>query len=178
MTQSKSKKLTIANVITISRLVVLPFIVYFLIKDQRIIASVIMLISLLSDGVDGYIARRFDQETELGKILDPLCDKIFLAVILITLLVIDSIPIWIVIIIIVRDFLILLGSYVVLKYKSVVLTSSLVGKITGIILGVVILAYTIKLKQIGLVFLYLSVPAIIGSFIFYTLRYIKVMKGA
>lgn len=177
MADSKSKKLTVANLITVSRLVMLPVVVYFLIKDLRIIAFIIMLISLLSDGVDGYVARRFDQETKLGKILDPLCDKIFLAGILITLVLIDSIPIWIVIIIIARDFLILLGSYIVLKHKSVVLTSNLIGKITGIIFGVIILAYTINLKQIGLVFLYLSVPAIIGSFIFYTCKYFRVMKG-
>jgi CDP-diacylglycerol--glycerol-3-phosphate 3-phosphatidyltransferase len=136
-----------------------------------------MFISLLSDGVDGYIARRFNQATELGKILDPLCDKISLAVILVTLLLLNALPIWIVIFIIMRDVLILIGSYIVLKQKSRVLTSNALGKVTGMIFGAIILAYTINLKQIGLFLVYLSIPAIVGSFILYTRRYLKVMKG-
>ncbi len=178
ITRQRNNKLTVANIITVSRLVMLPIIVYFLVQDERTIAFIIMLISLLSDGIDGYVARKFNQETELGKMLDPLCDKICLAVILITLLLINSIPIWIVILILVRDVLIIVGSYVVLKQKSVVLTSNLFGKITGIIFGAIILAYTLNLRQVGLIFLYLSIPAIIGSFILYTHRYFKVLKGA
>lgn len=178
VTQRKNRKLTVANIVTTSRLFMLPFVVYFLLQEQRITAFIIMLILLLSDGVDGYIARKFNQETEAGKILDPLCDKICLAVILITLLLINSIPIWIVILIISRDVLILVGSYIVLKQKSIVLTSNLLGKITGIIFGAIILAYTLNLRQVGLVFLYLSIPAIIGSFVLYTHRYFKVLKGA
>jgi len=178
MTKVHEKKLTISNVITISRLITLPFIVYFLITDQRVIAFIIMLIALLSDGIDGYLARKLHQESELGKSLDPLCDKIFLAVILITLYVIGSIPLWGVIIIVSRDFLILLGSFFILRLKSAILTSNLLGKITGFIFGVIICAFTLNLKYIGMVFLYISIPAIIGTFVIYTSRYLKVMKGA
>jgi CDP-diacylglycerol--glycerol-3-phosphate 3-phosphatidyltransferase len=177
MTKARDRKLTISNVITISRLIALPFIVYFLITDQRIIAFIIMLISLLSDAVDGYLARKLHQESELGKSLDPVCDKIFLAVILITLYVIGSIPLWGVIVIVSRDFFILLGSFFILRLKSTILTSNLLGKITGFIFGVIICAFTLNLRYIGMVFLFISIPAIIGTFTIYTVRYIKVMKG-
>lgn len=178
MTKVYDKKLTISNIITISRFITLPFIVYFLITDQRVSAFIIMLIALLSDGIDGYLARKLHQESELGKSLDPLCDKIFLAVILITLYIIGSIPLWGVIIIVSRDFLILLGSFFILRFKSAVLTSNLLGKITGFIFGVIICAFTLNLRLIGIVFLYISIPAIVGTFFIYTSRYIKVMKGA
>jgi CDP-diacylglycerol--glycerol-3-phosphate 3-phosphatidyltransferase len=175
--QSKTKNLTVSNIITISRLVALPFIVYFLFSDQRITAFVIMIISLLSDAIDGYVARKLNQISDLGKFLDPLCDKISLAVILITLLLIDAIPLWAIIIIIARDFLILLGSYFILKDKSLVLTSNVWGKITGFILGAVVLAFTLNLREPGMILIYLSIPAIIVSFVVYTYRYVKVMKG-
>jgi CDP-diacylglycerol--glycerol-3-phosphate 3-phosphatidyltransferase len=172
------ESLTISNIITISRLIALPFIVYFLLNEQRIIAFIIMLISLLSDGIDGYVARKLHQESELGKFLDPLCDKISLAVILITLFLIDSIPLWPIIIIIVRDFFILLGSYFIIKNKSVVLTSNLWGKVTGFIFGAIILSFTLNWKEVGMIFIYISIPAVIVTFIIYTQRYIRLMKGA
>jgi len=172
----KSDKLTISNIITISRLIILPFIVYFLVKQERIIAFIIIMISLVSDAVDGYVARRLHQESELGKCLDPLADKISLAVIVMTLISINAIPFWAVIIF-VRDFLILLGSHFILKNRSIVLTSNFWGKITGCIFGVIISAFTLNLRPLGMVFLYMSIPAIIVTFIIYTLRYIRVMKG-
>ncbi|MEO0184238.1 MAG: CDP-alcohol phosphatidyltransferase family protein, partial [candidate division WOR-3 bacterium] len=112
------KKFTISNIITIIRFLLLPAIIFFLVKKERLTAFIIMLVALFSDVIDGYIARKFHQETEFGKLLDPLCDKISLAVILITLLLINSIPIWAVIIIGLRDILILVGSYIVFKKKS------------------------------------------------------------
>jgi len=175
--QSENKILTLANIITVSRLVLLPFIVYFLLKDQRIIAFIIMLIALCTDAIDGYLARRMHQESETGKFLDPLCDKISLMVILITLLIINSIPLWGVIIIVLRDILILAGSFVLFKNRSVIFKSNFLGKITGLLLGAVVLVFMLNMKQLGNILLYLCIPAIIGSFVIYLGRYIRTMKG-
>lgn len=171
------KTMTISNIITLSRIILLPFIVYFLLTNQRVVAFVIMLISLLSDAVDGYLARKLQQESEVGKFLDPLCDKISLIVIVITLLIIDSIPLWGVIVLVARDILILLGSYVMWRHKSIVFKSNTIGKITGIILGAILLAFTLNLQRTGEILLYLSIPAIIGTLAVYWVRYINVMKG-
>ena len=173
----KSKDLTVSNFITVSRIFLLPFIVYFLVRGQNIIAFILMLVAFISDGIDGYVARKLHQESELGKTLDPLCDKISLAVILITLIIIKVMPIWSIIIIL-RDFLILLGSFFMLKSKAVVLSSNLWGKITGFIFGVIICAFTIKLRTIGMIFLYISIPAIVATFAIYTACYVRIMKGA
>lgn len=169
--------MTVSNVITLSRLVLLPFIVYFLLVDQRITAFVIMLIALLTDAADGFLARTLHQESEIGKVLDPVCDKISLIVILITLYAVNVIPRWGVIIIIARDVLILIGSYVLYRHKSVVFKANLPGKITGVIFAALILAFTINLNRLGEVLLYISIPAILGSFAIYLGRYIKAMKG-
>lgn len=173
-----SKLFTISNLVTISRLILLPFIVYFLITEQRYIAFVIMLVSLCSDAVDGFLARKLHQESEAGKILDPLCDKISLTVIVLTLLLLGAIPLWGVVIIILRDVLILIGSFFLMTNKAKVFKSNIMGKITGATLGAVVLAFTIDLKSVGEILLYLSVPAIVASFGIYLSRYIKTMKGA
>ena len=173
----EKQKMTISNVITLSRLVLLPFIVYFLLTEQRVIAFVIMLISLLSDGLDGYLARRLNQESLLGRYLDPLCDKIFLAVILVTLLYMGAVPLWAVIVIVMRDFLILLGSYILLKRKAVVEVSNSFGKVAGFTFGVMILAFTIDLRLLGTIFLYVSIIAMTFAFITYAMNYLRTMKG-
>jgi cardiolipin synthase len=107
--ETTSKKLTLSNIMTVSRLFMLPFIVYFLVRRINAAAFVVMSLSLLTDVVDGFLARRFHQESELGKLLDPLCDKISLAVILATLVSIRALPIWIAIVVVLRDILIMIG---------------------------------------------------------------------
>jgi len=145
--------MTLSNIITISRLVLLPFIIYFLLNGQRLAAFLIMLVSLLSDGLDGYLARRLNQESRLGRFLDPICDKIFLAAVLVTLFYIGAVPLWAVLLIVLRDFLILLGSFFLLKDKSVVEPSNTFGKITGFVFGAMLLAFTIGWSLIGSILL-------------------------
>ena len=177
MKRSKSFTMTISNYITLSRLVLLPFIIYFLVIDQRIIAFIILFVSLLSDTFDGFLARRLHQESETGKMLDPLCDKISLTAILITLFLIDSIPLWGLLIIIARDILILVGSMVIWKNKSKIFASNVFGKITGMLYGALICAFTLGWHIVGTIILYLCIPAILGSFVIYLNRYVKTMKG-
>lgn len=166
------KKFTLSNLITLFRLVLLPFIIFFLIKRERFIAFIIMLGAFFSDVVDGYIARKFHQETELGKLLDPLCDKISLVVILITLLMINSIPLWAVLIIALRDILIILGSYVLFKKKRLVYKANFFGKLTGFLFGAMVLTFTLNLQGLGMILLYISIPVMTIAFISYLHRYI------
>lgn len=178
MDKDKHYSMTVSNIITISRLVLLPFIIYFLLTDQRLVAFVIMFVSLLSDGLDGYLARKLNQESRLGRFLDPLCDKIFLAAVLITLLYIRAVPLWAVLLIVLRDFLILLGSFFLLRNKAVIEPSNTFGKITGFVFGSMILAFTIGWTLIGNIFMYLSIPLMAIAFITYSVNYLKIMKGA
>ena len=177
MNEERQYSMTISNLITISRLVLLPFIIYFLLTEQRVVAFVIMFVSLLSDGLDGYLARKLNQESRLGRFLDPLCDKIFLAAVMITLLYIRAVPLWAVLVIVLRDFLILFGSFVLLRSKAVVEPSNMFGKITGFAFGAMILAFTIGWTLIGNIFMYLSIPLMTIAFITYSVNYLRIMKG-
>jgi len=175
--KSINKSLTLSNIITILRICLLPLIIYFLLTEKRGYAFVFIFISLCSDVIDGYIARHLHQESNLGKALDPLCDKISLAAILICLLITDSIPLWGVIIIVFRDIVILLGSVILFKKKKIIPRSNLLGKITGVVFSIVILTFTIELKKIGMFFLYLSIPLMFSAFIMYARQYFPIIKG-
>ena len=169
--------MTISNYITLSRIIFLPFIIYFLVTEQRIIAFIILFISLFSDMFDGFLARKLNQETETGKMLDPICDKISLIAILITLFLIGSMPLWGLVIIIARDILILIGSMILWKNRNKIFASNSFGKITGALYGALICAFTLGWHIPGRIILYLCIPAITGSFIIYLNRYVRTMKG-
>lgn len=170
------KSLTITNLVTLFRIFLLPFIVFFLINDERLIAFFLMLLAFLSDVVDGYIARRLHQESELGKILDHLCDKLSLLVILITLLIINAIPFWVVIFIGIRDILILLGSFILYKRRMIIYKSNILGKITGFLFGGMILAFILGCREIGMMILYIAIPVMLAAFITYLKRYLLALK--
>ncbi len=72
----RNQNLTIPNLISVIRIVLIPFFIYFYFDDKLDIAIALLVLSALSDCIDGYIARKFNQITELGKILDPFADKL------------------------------------------------------------------------------------------------------
>jgi CDP-diacylglycerol--glycerol-3-phosphate 3-phosphatidyltransferase len=82
----------------------------------------------LTDKLDGMVARARHEETEWGRVLDPLADKIGVAAIVLVLLALGDLPLWFVVAILARDLLILAGGLVVKARKGVVLPSNMVGK--------------------------------------------------
>ncbi len=124
--------MTTANKVTILRILLIPFFVvevlYYMktgIQTHRVLAISVFGVAAICDGVDGFIARRFNQRSELGAILDPLADKLLLVsgVILFSLdnPHLGSIPLWLTGTIIGRDLLLLIG---------LVVTQMMVGKVT------------------------------------------------
>ena len=83
---------TLPNVISLVRLACVPVFVWLLADDQLIAAAALLAVLGASDWVDGWIARRFDQGSDLGKILDPVADRILLLVAAVALLVQGSVP--------------------------------------------------------------------------------------
>lgn len=98
--------LTIPNLISIARLLLVPLIVWLIVAGQFGLAFTVFLIAGISDAVDGYIARQFDLRSNLGAFLDPIADKALLVSIYATLAYVEAIPPWLVILVISRDILI------------------------------------------------------------------------
>jgi len=86
-----------------------PYIVLTLFDGRWMLAFILFVVVGISDGVDGFIARKFNQRTELGAYLDPLADKTLLIAMFASLGFLGLIPLWLVIIVLTRDVLILAG---------------------------------------------------------------------
>jgi cardiolipin synthase len=96
--------LTVPNVVTIIRLLCLPLFLYLLFgRDNRAAAAALLGILGATDWVDGYVARHFDQVSELGKILDPVADRLLFFVGITAIVVDGSCPLWFAIVALVRE---------------------------------------------------------------------------
>lgn len=99
----------IPNLISAFRIVLVIPVIYMLLQQQFLYALILFAIAGISDAVDGYIARRFNWMTRLGGILDPLADKLLQVCCYITLAFIALIPVWLVIVVVLRDVIIVAG---------------------------------------------------------------------
>lgn len=99
----------IPNFITLGRVILVPIVFWLMLTGELKVAFVLFVIAGVSDGVDGYLAKRFGWTTELGAYLDPLADKLLLVCIYIALGVAGHLPLWLVIAVVSRDVLIVLG---------------------------------------------------------------------
>lgn len=101
--------MTIPNIITVMRFLLVPAVIYALLCGQWGWAFSGFVVAGLSDGVDGYIARRFNQRSELGAYMDPMADKALLVSVFIVLGYLGELPLWLVVLAVSRDLLIVSG---------------------------------------------------------------------
>jgi cardiolipin synthase len=97
---------SIPNIITLGRILLVPFIVWAIASNQMEIAFGIFIVAGVSDAVDGFLAKRFNMASELGALLDPLADKALLVSIYMALGIWGAVPRWIVILVVSRDIMI------------------------------------------------------------------------
>ncbi len=97
------------NIITIGRILLVPVTIWLLISQAFGWALAVFLIAGVSDGIDGYLARRLSSQTELGSYLDPIADKLLLVSVFAALGIIKILPAWLVLLVITRDLLIIVG---------------------------------------------------------------------
>lgn len=124
--------MNLPNKLTVFRVIMIPFFVLFTLvpiagEASKWIALAIFIIASLTDWLDGYLARKNDLVTNFGKFMDPLADKLLVCSALICLVELKSIPSWIVIVIIAREFIIS-GFRLVASDNGVVIAASYWGK--------------------------------------------------
>lgn len=169
----------ISNVLSISRIVLLiP--IYYLLKLQtpmsNYLAVSLMILAAVTDNFDGRLARRLHQVTDYGRILDPVADKICIAVVGVILVTTHEFPFWYLILIVVRDLAILiLGLFLVLKTK-VVVESNITGKVTVTALAVVVIVFTLELDPVKWIFLWCSVGLIAASSVSYLMKMVTLLR--
>ncbi len=147
--------INLPNFITIGRILLVPVTVWLIISGEFLLAFAAFVAAGISDGVDGYIARRFDQRSELGAYLDPLADKALLVSIYVSLGFLKFLPAWLVLLVVTRDVLIV--GAVILAWvvgKPMVVAPSMASKVNtvgqivlaGLVLG--ILGLKVSMEQV------------------------------
>lgn len=126
----KNRILTIPNILTFARLIFLgPFV--FIALDNPTAGAIIAAALGFTDFLDGWIARKFHQESELGRIIDPISDRALFVVSFIVFIATGSIPIWYVVVIGTRELLIILGTIFIVAKKQTRLDVTMYGKVSA-----------------------------------------------
>lgn len=124
--------MNIANKLTLLRVILIPFFVFFLLFDRgnllfAIIADIIFIVASLTDMLDGMLARKYNLVTNFGKFMDPLADKLLVCAAFVCLVSLDRMPAWVVIVIISREFIIS-GFRLIAAEQGTVIAASMWGK--------------------------------------------------
>ena len=106
----KDRILNIPNVLTLARIILTPFIVFAILEEQPVMALLLMGVAGLTDMLDGAIARYLDQRSTVGAYMDPLADKLMLISTIVTLYMIDQLPLFLFLAVVFRDIIIMVGA--------------------------------------------------------------------
>ncbi|MEG2380909.1 MAG: CDP-alcohol phosphatidyltransferase family protein, partial [Oscillospiraceae bacterium] len=118
----------IPNLLTTVRLLLVPLFVYFIFGNENYaLAAATFLVSGFTDIVDGFVARKFNMITDFGKVYDPFVDKLMQITVIVCLAIAKILPVWIIVIIIVKEVsMIVIGG--ILYFKDIVVHSVWYGK--------------------------------------------------
>ena len=120
----------VPNLITILRILLIAPIAIALAHDQLLTSLLLIGFAALSDAADGFLAKHFGWQTELGAVLDPLADKLLLVTVFVTLATLGGVPIWLMAAAVGRDFLIVLGALAYRRFIGTVrMEPTLISKV-------------------------------------------------
>jgi CDP-diacylglycerol--glycerol-3-phosphate 3-phosphatidyltransferase len=177
----RSRLFTASNLLSLSRVFLAIPIIYFLYKNTpstNLTAVFFMLLAAFTDWLDGYFSRLFHQQSDLGRILDPLADKVVVGAITIYLTVERDFPLWFLLLILARDFVILALGFLMASRLRAVPESDWFGKVAVTGLAIVIIVYALEATAFQIPLLMVSV-GLVGLTIFsYFDRFRKAMKDS
>jgi cardiolipin synthase len=145
--QVSSRILTIPNLLSLCRLAMVPVFLVFIIVGADFAALIVLAVSGVTDYLDGTIARKFQVVTRLGQLLDPAADRLFIIAALVGLCVRGIIPIWLVVIIVGRDFMLIILGIILANHGYGPLPVHHLGK-----MGTFALLFALPVLMIGLAF--------------------------
>lgn len=179
----KDHIVTWSNFISLTRvLVVVPVIYIHIYNDYQINKTIVLLITygVLSDYLDGLVARWRDEISELGKVLDPIADKLMAFFLFFYTVMLGWIPVWYFAMGVSRDLLIMTGSGYIKKKRGKVAMSIMSGKISVNIMAFYWISVFFFRDAVAIHFLLMiaSVAIMIYSFVDYVIRYRKIIDGA
>lgn len=173
---------TLSNFLSLSRVILLfPFMHYLSLETQKgnWIALLLCLMMMLTDFLDGIVARRRHAVTTFGKYLDPVADKICVFATAIYLSFYrKNLAEWFTLLIIIKDVFILAGGAYLVLWKKLDIQSAGAGKWSVFIVALTFAFHILNYKTLGTIFLYLSLIMIIYSTWFYFARSVKLLRNS
>ncbi len=181
---SKKDLVTIPNILSYIRILLVPIFVYVYLtaetSEDYFISAIVVLLSSLTDCFDGLIARKCNMITELGKVLDPVADKLMQAAMLLVLLIKIDWMIWIVVLFIIKEAFMFFAGLFMLKKGRKLDGAKWYGKVSTAVLYVVMIII-IAMPNIGngIMQCLMTISAILLalSFIMYALEYVKMYRS-
>lgn len=170
------------NILTTIRLLLIPIIFYFAFIENYIVAVIVLVLSGITDVLDGYIARKFNFITDFGKLFDPLADKLTQISTLVVLVIQNIIPTWILVVVIIKELLMITGA-TFLYDKNTVIGSRWYGKAATVVFYIAIFVSMIN-KQFALnytfdmLLYYIALILTIFALIMYFKTFLKLKKVA
>ncbi|MEJ5286431.1 MAG: CDP-alcohol phosphatidyltransferase family protein [Bacteroidota bacterium] len=173
--------MTIPNILSAIRLVLAFVIGYLLFNNEKVIAIILIIIAWVTDLLDGYLARKTNKISELGKILDPLADKLLVLIIVITFILNQTIAISTASFVIGRDLIILIAGLITAKRYKFVIPSNIIGKVSAFLIGfsiflILVFSPTETLKYN--IEIFIDFVAVVSLFLysFYYFKWLKKLK--
>ena len=185
--------MNVANKLTLARIIMIPFFLFFLLNQKdflpfyipaiepycKWIALAIFILASITDALDGKIARKYNMITDFGKFMDPLADKLLVNLALIGLMALGKVNIWLVMLIIARDFIIT-GFRLVAAEKGCVIAASIWGKVKTaaqmVMVGFLIMDIA-EIRMVGIVLQWLVCLLTVISLVDYIVKNRSILKA-
>lgn len=175
------EQITIPNILTSLRLLAIPWMAVEIYRSEAKspLSTILFLAIWFTDVLDGWIARHFDQVSELGKVFDPAVDKIFQLTTAIMLTIVGRVPLWIPIAIAIKDLILIIGGLVLMS-KDYIVSAKWIGKLNTVLLVVYFVMMFFlpddKLQFASILFIPVLITMLL-SLIIYVRDSIKLLKS-
>ncbi len=175
----RNKILTLPNILSFIRLSMIPFMVWlYCIKAEYAATGCLLILSGITDVVDGFIARRFNMITELGKVLDPIADKFTQAAMLLCLFVRFPRMMFPFVFMIAKELFMTISGYLIIKNTGIVLGAEWHGKIATVLLYAMMILHIFWFDipaTVSDITIIICIGMITMSYIFYAIRNLRAL---
>lgn len=176
MNNRPGKIVNIPNALSLLRVALLPFVLWTLWEEWAVACLLLMLAAAATDWLDGYFARQMGQVSDLGKVLDPLADKVCIGSMCVALSLWRSFPWWATALIVGRDLLILAGGLFLMRKIRTVPVSNQPGKWAAGGLAVTIVCYAMDWQPLGAYLLGIGLLLVLVSGGWYAWGFLKAQR--
>jgi CDP-diacylglycerol--glycerol-3-phosphate 3-phosphatidyltransferase len=168
---------TVSNLMSFLRIFLAAPIYFYISVQENLLAVSFIILAMITDWLDGYFARKWHQITTVGKIIDPLADKICTIAGFVALTQYQALPLWITVTIIGRDMLIIAASLIVIGRRNLVIASNVPGKMAVFLITLLGIVYLIPVEVLKDPIIILCALSIGFSLVNYAIEFLKKLSG-